>query len=114
MWPGEWPGVHSTRSRRLPISIDSAPSSCTDGSAVLKNEDVDEPVPERDRQAELEHARRNLAQREFNRHAGIVHDPAKMSTRPYSNVLKTKPIAALEEPMSEVQMTPDQIVDAMP
>jgi len=37
-----------------------------------------------------------------------------MSTRPYSNVLKTKPIAALEEPMSEVQMTPDQIVDAMP
>src|SRR5437879_11908644 len=37
-----------------------------------------------------------------------------MSTRTYSNVLKTKPIASLEEPMFEVQMTPDQIVDAMP
>jgi len=25
-----------------------------------------------------------------------------------------KPLASLEEPMSEVQMTPDQIVEAMP
>ena len=40
--------------------------------AVRKDEDVDEPVLERDRQPKLEDACRNLAQCEFDGHPGIL------------------------------------------
>ena len=57
--------------------------------AVGEEEDVDEAVLERDWQAQLEDARRNLGQSEFSRHPGILAEPSKMSSGPYSNVLKT-------------------------
>ena len=83
-------------------------------SPVREEKNVDEPVFEWNRQTELEDARRNLAQSELDGHPGIVLERAKMGSGLYSNVLKMKPVASLEEPMSEVQMTPDQIVEAMP
>src|SRR5206468_11177919 len=57
--------------------------------AVGEEEDVDEAVFERDRQPQLEHARRHLGQSELSRHPGILAEPSKMSSGPYSNVLKT-------------------------
>ena len=59
--------------------------------AVGKDEDVDQAVLERDRQAELEDARRDFGQREIDGHRQIlVQAAAKMSTERYSNVLKTR------------------------
>src|SRR2546430_1761027 len=57
--------------------------------AVGEEEDIDQAVLKRDRQAQLEHARGNLGQSEFSRHPGILAEPSKMSSGLYSNVLKT-------------------------
>ena len=62
--------------------------------AVREEEDVDEAILERDREAELEDARRDLAQCELNGHLGILAEPSKMSSGPYSNVLKMSPLLA--------------------
>src|SRR5439155_14767918 len=83
-------------------------------SVIREEKTVDKPVLEWIRQPVPEDARRTLAQRELDSHPGIVLERAKMGSGLYSNVLKMKPLASLEEPMSEVQMTPDQIVEAMP
>ena len=74
--------------------------------AVWEKEDVDQPVLERDGQPQLEDTRRNLAQRELDGHSGIVIDAANMG-------FDREPLGS-GGAMSEVQMTPDQIVEALP
>ena len=56
---------------------------------VKEEEDVDQAVLERDGQTKLEDACRNLGQGQIDGHPGIVACGSKMSSEPYSNVLKT-------------------------
>src|SRR5438094_632397 len=112
--PGEWPGVHSTRRRCRPISTSSAPSSWTEGSAVLTT---------------WLNARCELLSASASSSNGIGRRSSKtpcatsvsarsVSTSALSGRRLTWVLASRrfrqEGTMSDTQMTPDQIVEAMP